>query len=156
MDQGVLEERSSIPTSRSQWPFVVAILVGVLAIALIGIFVANETSTIGTSPTRQVAAIRQACDQWGTSDRTNSAAQCSAMADWMGQQVAEGHVTARMMWGDAAAMAGSCIDWADASSADSINGTAPAAWCDQMTSWIQGHVGSWDHWMTPGGMMGGS
>ena len=155
MDTGVLEERSSAPTARPQWPFVVAIVVGVLVIAVIGVFVANETSSIGTSTTRQVAAIRQACDQWGTNERTNAASECSAMAEWMGQQVAEGHVTARMMWGDAGAMAGSCVDWADASSVDSINGTTPAAWCDRMTSWMEGHVGNWGSWMMQGGMMGG-
>jgi len=156
MDPGVLEERSSAPTARSQWPVVVAILIGVLVIALIGIVVANETSTFGTPTARQVAAIRQACDQWEASDRANSPPDCSSMADWMGQQVAEGHLTAPMMWGDAAALAGSCIGWADATSSEPVNGAGPAAWCDRMASWIQGHVGSWGNWIMPGGMMGGS
>lgn len=62
----------------------------------IGIFVANETSSPGTSTTRQVAAIRPACGQWVDGEQVGAAAPCSAMADWMGQQVAEGHVAGQV------------------------------------------------------------
>ena len=135
---------------------VVAIVIGVLAIALLGIFVANETSTLGTSTTRQVTAIRQACERWAASEQLDGTAQCSSMAEWMGRQVAEGHVTAHMMWGDAGAMASSCTGWAESSSGEAIAGMSPSVWCDRMGSWMEGHVGNWGNWMQPGQMMGGS
>ena len=156
MEGDLLQEAPTTPTVKPQWPLVVALIAGVLVIALIGILVANETSSLGTSTSRQVAAIRQACGQWVGSEHMGAAAPCSAMADWMGQQVAEGHVADRMMWGDAGAMAGSCVQWADATSSGAVDGISPSVWCDRMSSWMEGHVGNWSSWMMTGGMTGGS
>jgi hypothetical protein len=152
----VLEERPPPAATKPWWPLVVALVVGVAVIALIGIFVANETSSLGTSTTGQVTAVRQACDQWAASERADAASSCSAMADWMGRQVAEGHVAGHTMWGDAGAMAGSCIEWASTASEETIAGRSASAWCDGMAAWMEGHVGDWGRWMQQGRMMGGT
>ena len=152
----VLQEAEPEPATSPRWTLLVAAVIGVLVIATVGIFVANETSSLGTSTTRQVASIREGCDSWSTTIGANGAVQCSDMADWMGQQVSEGHVTGHMMWGDAGAMVGSCTQWADTLPSDSVDGTTPSVWCDRMASWMEGHAGAWSSVMAQGGMKGGS
>jgi hypothetical protein len=79
---------------------------------------------------------------------------CSAIADWMGQQLGSGRMSGSMMWGSPSALGATCRQWMGSGSRTAISGTASPAWCDYMVNLMEQHVGNWDSWMTQGNMMG--
>jgi hypothetical protein len=142
------------PASSKRLAALAVAVVAVIAAVTLGIALTQGGSSAGAA---QLAATRQACQQW-SSDYTlaaggaPTAAWCSAMTDWMRTEFRSGHMSAAMMWGNAGALAGVCRQWMATGPAKAV-GVSPQA-CDDMVAWMTSHVGDWSRWMMTGHMMG--
>jgi hypothetical protein len=166
----------TIPTStppqrrasrRSTWLLAVGLAVIILVAVSVGIVVfrGNNSSSTGTAASQplasaQLTSVQEACQQWAGSSAPTvgngspSSAWCTAMTNWMGQQLRSQHMTGAMMWGSATTLQTTCQQWMAAGSGATGGGTASPAWCGQMANWMAQHVGDWGNWMTSGNMMG--
>jgi hypothetical protein len=138
--------------------WLILILLVVAALIIVGVIVFSSDSS-GVSE-QQLASVQRVCGEWtgnsaprlGTSSASTA---CSAMADWMDQQLRNGQMTGPMMWGGATTMGSTCRQWMDTDSRASISSTPSPGWCNQMVSWMEQHIGNWGNWMMNGNMMGG-
>lgn len=144
---------SPTPTKRRWLPW--AIAAGVAALALtVGIVIGQsggDTSSTAKVSTKQLASIRQACNQWHSSSASASGPSdgwCDQMVGWMTDEVDHGQMMGSAMWSNPSQMAATCKRWASSQSGSSSD------WCDQMTTWMQQHMGNWDQW-DHGWMMNG-
>lgn len=151
----------------STWLLAVG-LVAILLVALgvgIVVFRGNDPSSTGNAASQQLASaqltsVRQSCEQWSGSSAPTlgngspSTAWCTAMTDWMGQQLRNGRMTGATMWGTATTLQTTCRQWMAAGSGSTSGGPASPAWCGQMADWMAQHVGNWGNWMMNGNMMG--
>ncbi len=155
-----LEEVSDGKSSvrhRAIWLILIGLAVAVLVI--IGVIVFGSDSS-GVTAEQQLASVEHACVQWSGNSAprlgANSAsATCSTMADWMNEQLRDGHMSGPMMWGTAATMGATCRDWLNTEPRTSVSTSASSAWCHEMVGWMEQHIGNWDDWMMNGKMMGG-
>ncbi len=146
--------------------------VGLTVIALIAVGVGvtvvrgNGTSSTGNAATprsasTQLADVQQSCQQWSTSAASHpgigspSGGSCAALGEWMGRQLASGHMDGVAMWGSAATLQSTCQQWMATGSGSTVAGTGAQSWCGEMAAWMAQHVGSWRTWMVNGTMMGG-
>ena len=125
----------------------------VLAAVTIGIVVTAGGSSAGA---QQLTSTQHACQQWtGTYAPSLGGAPaggwCTAMTDWMRQQLRGGHMTGAMMWGDATAMRDTCRTWM--STGPAAAGVSPRA-CNDMVAWMASHADNWGSWMMGGRVMG--
>lgn len=137
----------------------VAVGVGIL------VFRGNDSSSTATAASQQLASaqlasVQQSCQQWSgrsapsLGQSSPSAAWCTTMTGWMGQQLRNGRMTGATMWGSATTLQATCQQWMAAGSGSTSGGMAFPAWCGQMADWMAQHVGNWGNWMTNGNMMG--
>jgi hypothetical protein len=162
---------TSTPPQQRAWRRRTLLAFGLTAVMLVAfgmgivIFRGNDASSTGTAASQQLASaqlasVTQSCQQWsGTSalafgGGSSGTTRCTAMTDWMGQQLRNGSVTGAKMWGSAAALQATCEQWM-AGSGSASGGTAAPAWCGPMANWMSQHMGSWSSWMMNGNMMGG-
>lgn len=140
-------------TTRTKAPWlVVAALVLALVVGVgIGVAVTDDdggsTSVAGS---QQVAAWRQACQQWADGYGTDRASGpgtgwCHGMTDWMYDQMRDGTMGPMMMWGDPERMRDACRRWAD-TDASGTSSTDASTWCDAMVTWMTDHIGNWGDW----------
>ena len=134
----------------------IALIAALVAIGLI-VF-RDDSSSSGSLAAKQMASINHACQQWTAGsapalEGRSASETCTAMSDWMNQQLQNGHMTSGMMWSSAATMRATCEQWM-ATSHPAVGATTAQSWCGSMTSWIAGHIGDWPDWMDSGHMMG--
>ena len=143
-------------TTRRKAPWLAAALALVLVLGAgvgIGVAIAPDddgASTTNVAGNQQVAAWRQACQQWADDYGTGNpsgpgAGWCHGMTDWMYDQMRDGTMSPMMMWGDPQRMRIACRQWADTNP----NGTSSAdasTWCDTMVTWMTDHMGNWRDW----------
>ena len=138
---------------------VTGLVAAVLGTIIIGIAVSGDkSSSSGSLTARQLASIRQTCQQWSGSsgasvDGSPTRPACGRMSDWMSQQLHGARTTAPMMWGNATTMRATCRRWM-ATGAAGVSDANAQTWCDDMVTWMTQHIGNWDRWMTNGHMMG--
>jgi hypothetical protein len=138
--------------------WLILILLAVATLIIVGVIVFSSDSS-GVSE-QELASVQRVCGEWtgnsalslGTSSASTA---CSAMADWMDQQLRNGKMTGPMMWGSATTMGSTCRQWMDTVSRASISTTPSPGWCNVMVSWMEQHIGNWSDWMMNGNMMGG-
>jgi hypothetical protein len=139
------------------WLMAALAAVVVVAAVAIGVVVTRGESSAGA---QQFTSTERACQQWTTGytpargGSAPTAGWCTAMTDWMRQQLHGGHLTGPMMWSDATSMRTTCRSWMSSSSV-ATSGISPQA-CDDMVAWMGQHAGSWSGWMMTGHMMGHS
>ena len=122
----------------------------VLAVGVAAFAVTRDNDDRQQAATTQIAAARQACQQWLGDDDTQGARPpadwCDDMASWMTDNTTKGRMTTggTRMWDGPQAMRDVCTRAAgNGSSADDD----PAQWCDQMVGWMSEHMGDWhDSW----------
>ncbi len=132
----------------------VVIIAGALSLSA-----THNTSAARALPGRQLASVRQACQQWGRTTARPAAdasadAPCSVMTTWMSRQLRVAHLTGSMMWGSPASMRSTCLRWMATGPAVATSGPESQAWCDGMVTSMTRHIGNWDNWMMNGHMMG--
>jgi len=132
----------------------------VVLLVVVGFVVFGSDNSPSTNATAdvQLASIRQTCQLWSgggapSLGTTSARSACTEMADWMSGQLGSGRMTGPGMWGSAATMGASCQDWIDTDSRAAVAGSSSSAWCSEMVSWMQHHIGNWNHWMMSGSMM---
>jgi hypothetical protein len=146
------------PVARHMWLVAVGVVVPVLVVGIV-VFSGNSPSTTGAVAEQQLASVQEACQQWSgslapTLGNASASAACTTMADWMSRQLRNERMTGPMMWGSASAMGATCRQWMGTDSRSTISGSPSPAWCDQMISWMERHIGNWHDWMMNGDMMG--
>jgi len=144
---------------RGIWLVAVGLAAAVLIIVGIVAIRGNSSPSTGAIANQQLASVQVACQQWSgslapTLGNASASAACSTMAAWMSEQLRNGRMTGSMMWGTATAMAATCRQWMGTDSRPTVSGTASPAWCDEMVSWMEQHIGNWHDWMMNGDMMG--
>jgi hypothetical protein len=140
--------------------WLIPICLVVVVLIIVGVIVFSSDSSGVADQQQQLASVQRVCKEWSGSSAavlgtSSASAACSTMADWMDQQLRNGHMTGPMMWGSATTMDSVCRQWMDTASRASISTTASPGWCDDMVSWMEEHMGNWGDWMTSGTMMGG-
>jgi hypothetical protein len=150
-------------TTRPRWGRllgVTGLVAAVVGTIIIGIAVSRDdrSSSSGALTARQLASIQQTCHQWSGSSAssahgTTNRAACTAMSDWMTQQLRGARTTGPMMWANATTMRDTCRQWMATGTAG-VSGTNAQTWCDDMVSWMTRHIGNWHRWMTNGHMTG--
>jgi hypothetical protein len=138
--------------------WIIPIGLAVVVLIIVGVIFFSSDSS-GVTDQQQLASVQQVCKEWSGNSAaslgtSSASAACLTMADWMGQRLQNGQMTGPMMWGSASSMNSVCRQWMDTGSRASISTTASPGWCDGMVSWMQQHVGNWDHWMMNGNMSG--
>ncbi len=152
---------------RGTWLLAISVMATMLVALAIGIVVfrGNDSSSTGNAASQQLASaqltsVQQSCQQWSGSSAPTlgqgspSAAWCTTMTDWMGQQLRNQRMTGATMWGSATTLQATCQQWMAAGSGSTSGGTASPAWCGQMANWMAQHVSNWGNWMMNGNMMG--
>jgi hypothetical protein len=154
-----------IARRRSTWLAMGLVATTLVALGVgIMVFRGNTSSSTANAASQQLASaqltsVQQSCQQWSGSSASAlgqgspSAAWCTTMTNWMGQQLRNGRMTGAMMWGSATTLQTTCQQWM-AGSGSTSGGTASPAWCGQMANWMAQHVGNWGNWMMNGNMMG--
>jgi hypothetical protein len=137
------------------WLILIGLIVAAVVIAAVIVFSSDSS---GVADRQQQATLQRVCGEWsgisapelGTS---SASAACSAMADWMDQQLRNGRMTGPTMWGSATALGSTCREWMDTGSRASISTSTSPRWCSEMVSWMKQHIGNWNDWMMHGNMM---
>jgi len=120
----------------------------VLAVGISAFALTRDDDQPQTAATQQIAAARQACQQWldnDTASRTGGpgARWCDDMASWMTDNTTNGQMMMGPMWDSPQAMRDVCVQ---AMGADQTGNGDPAQWCDQMVGWMSQRMGDWDNW----------
>jgi hypothetical protein len=157
--------RVTVPSKR-RWLLVGGIVVAVLVLAGgAWAVVASQDDDNPSYDAAQIGWMHQGCQQWADSYQGTGGpdgAWCTSMTDWMNQRMGpnvsgqNGMMSGSMMWQDPASMRATCEQWMGTNPSGVPTGTDTTAWCDQMTDWMNQHMGDWDNWMHDGPMMGGS
>ena len=132
-----------------RWILLAAMAAGVsvLAIGIAAFAASGNDDDPQQDTTEQVAAARQACQQWLDSDTAGNgpgADWCDDMAGWMSGHMADGQMMMGSgMWASPDAMRDVCTRaMSDVGTSDGDY----AQWCDQMVGWMSQHEGDWDNW----------
>lgn len=134
----------------------IVVAVGLAALAVGGVaaaVIANQEDST-SYVTAQTGWVHEGCQRWADSRQGANAPDdgwCSSMRDWMNSRIDQrwGGMTMRQ---DPASVRATCREWiADNPSAGGPNSVE---WCDEMVSWISGHMSDWDQWMPNGTWMG--
>jgi hypothetical protein len=151
---GLSAPRPTAGPRTSIW-LMTALALGVLVVTItLGVLLTRGGSSASA---QQLTSTQRACQQW-TAGYTPSAGStptgswCTAMTDWMREQLHGGHMTGLMMWSDATSMRNTCRSWM-ATGPAAASAVSPQA-CDDMMAWMTQHAGSWSTWMMTGRMMG--
>jgi hypothetical protein len=138
------------PARRWKLIAVVAAAAGMLAVGIAVFTIARDEDgdQPQTAATQQMAAARQACQQWLDNDTISpgtgpGAGWCDDMAGWMSDNVANGQMMGPMMWDSPEAMRDRCVQAIGSGPPANDN---PSQWCDQMVTWMSQHTGNWDNW----------
>jgi hypothetical protein len=142
------EPDAAAPARRWRLATGLAVAIAVLAAGVAAFAITRDDDQQRTA-TQQVAAARQACQQWldsgnGPSGNGPGRAWCDDMAGWMTDNMPNGQMMmGPMMWASPEAMRDVCVQ-ATGSGGTGIDD--PTRWCDQMVGWMSDQMGDWDHW----------
>jgi hypothetical protein len=141
------------PPGAGRWKLIAGLAAGaaVLAVGITAFAVTrdDDNDPAQTAATQQIAAARQACQQWLDNGSASAgsgpgADWCDDMAGWMTDNMANGQMMrGPMMWDSPEAMRDVCTQ--AMGTGQTANGD-PAQWCDQMAGWMSQHMGDWDNW----------
>lgn len=133
------------------WPTLV--LVTVTAIASAGVASAVWT-TPGDSgppavvdPAVQLATVAAACETWtGETERTTLGdgedEWCAALTNWLSDALTRTARSPWLLWGRPETLHATCLTWLTERPPDLAHRDG-LAWCDDLVSWMAGHVGDW-------------
>ena len=139
---------------------VTGVVVAVLAVAgIVGaVLLVNDEDTPDDAAA-QIGWMQDGCQQWADGYQGASGPDddwCNSMAGWMNGRTGDASMMDRrqmmgpMMWQSADNMRATCEQWmAEAAQGVPTDGDT-SAWCEQMTDWMDQHMGDWDSWMTNG------
>ena len=146
-------EPATTASPASRWKLITGFVAGaaVLAAGITAFAVTRDSDDDDDRPqtaaTQQIAAARQACQQWLDNDTSSRAGGpgpgwCDEMAGWMSDNMVNARMMGPMMWASADAMRDAC--------AQAMGTRRPAdgtpQWSDQMVSWMSQHMGDWNDW----------
>jgi hypothetical protein len=145
-------EPATTASPASRWKLITGFVAGaaVLAAGITAFAVTRDSDDDDrpqTAATQQIAAARQACQQWLDNDTSSRAGGpgpgwCDEMAGWMSDNMVNARMMGPMMWASADAMRDAC--------AQAMGTRRPAdgtpQWSDQMVSWMSQHMGDWNDW----------
>jgi hypothetical protein len=144
------EPHAAAPARRWRLVTGLAVAIAVLAVGVAAFAVTRVNDDQESTATQQVAAARQACQQWldsgdGPPGNGPGDAWCDDMAAWMTDHMPDGQMLmgGSMMWDSPQTMRDVCVQ---AMGTGRTGVDDPTQGCDEMVGWISDRMGNWDDW----------
>lgn len=149
-------ERAS---SRNRWIVIGAVIAALAVAGIIGAVLLVSSDDASDDAAAQIGWMQDGCQQWADGYQGASGPDddwCNSMAGWMNGRTGDASMMDRrqmmgpMMWQSADNMRATCEQWMAEAPQGVPTDADTSAWCEQMTDWMDQHMGDWDSWMTNG------